>query len=65
MNFLHIYDGLTGMEKFHHGTLGSIFYRGTHGALLVYDVNSKNSIEQLSSWRDELMSKIEPDENNK
>ena len=51
------------MEKFHQGTIGSIFYRGAHGALLVYDVNSIRSIEQLESWREELMSKIEPDEN--
>lgn len=51
-----------GMEKFHQGTLGSLFYRGAHGALLVYDVNDDQSMDQLVSWRDELLNKIEPDE---
>ena len=44
---LQIWD-TAGLERFHHGTLGSAFYRGAHGAMLVYDVTNPRSIQQLA-----------------
>ena len=55
---IQIWD-TAGQERFHQGTLGSSFYRGAHGALLVYDVNNEKSIEQLAQWRAECLSHIE------
>jgi small GTP-binding protein len=57
---LQIWD-TAGLERFHHGTLGSAFYRGAHGAMLVYDVTNPRSIQQLAQWRDEAVSKIDAD----
>ena len=57
---LQIWD-TAGMERFHHGTLGNAFYRGAHGAMLVYDVTNPRSIQQLAQWRDEAVSKIDAD----
>lgn len=48
-----------GQERFHQGTIGSPFYRGAHGALLVYDVNNDKSIEQLALWRTECLSHVD------
>lgn len=48
-----------GQERFHQGTIGSPFYRGAHGALLVYDVNNDKSIEQLALWRTECLSYVD------
>jgi GTPase SAR1 family protein len=45
------------MERFHHGTLSSSFYRGSDGGLLVYDVNSPQSLDQLQLWREEILNK--------
>mmetsp|Transcript_20345 Transcript_20345/g.18484 ORF Transcript_20345/g.18484 Transcript_20345/m.18484 type:complete len:217 (+) Transcript_20345:30-680(+) len=56
---LQIWD-TAGQERFHQGSLGSSFYRGAHGALLVYDVNNEKSFEQVSQWRDEAISKVGP-----
>jgi len=42
-------------------TLGASFYRGSDGALLVYDVTNEKSTEQLSLWRDELIQRVEDD----
>ncbi len=53
---LQVWD-TAGQERFHHGTLGGSFYRGSHGALLVYDVNNDKSIEQVAQWRDECVSR--------
>lgn len=55
---LQIWD-TAGQERFHQGTIGAPFYRGANGCLLVYDVTNEKSIEQLSQWRDELVSRIE------
>jgi Ras-related protein Rab-7A len=55
---LQIWD-TAGQERFHQGSLGSSFYRGAHGALLVYDVNNAKSIEQISMWENECLSKHE------
>ena len=51
---LQIWD-TAGQERFHQGSLGNSFYRGSHGALLVYDVNNAQSIEQIVQWRDECL----------
>jgi Ras-related protein Rab-7A len=51
---LQIWD-TAGQERFHQGSLGNSFYRGAHGALLVYDVNNASSIEQVAQWRDECL----------
>lgn len=51
---LQIWD-TAGQERFHQGTIGSAFYRGASGALLVYDVNNEKSFEQLAMWRDECL----------
>jgi Ras-related protein Rab-7A len=51
-----------GQERFHQGTLGNAFYRGANGCFLAYDVSNGNSIEQLSQWRDEMISRIDKDQ---
>ncbi len=48
-----------GQERFNQGTIGSAFFRGSHGALLVYDVNNEKSIEQVEQWRDECLQRKE------
>lgn len=53
---LQIWD-TAGQERFHQGSIGSPFFRGAHGALLVYDVNDERSMEQISQWRDECISR--------
>ena len=35
-------------------------YRGSNGALLVYDSNNDSSIEQLVNWKDELFQRVDP-----
>mmetsp|Transcript_104706 Transcript_104706/g.301984 ORF Transcript_104706/g.301984 Transcript_104706/m.301984 type:complete len:136 (-) Transcript_104706:420-827(-) len=57
---LQIWD-TAGQERFHHGTLGSAFYRGADGAVLVYDVTNAKSFEQVEQWREELMQRIDSD----
>ena len=58
---LQIWD-TAGQERFHQGSLGHSFYRGAHGALLVYDVNNASSIEQIAQWRDECLHHQETDD---
>jgi len=41
-----------GQEKFH--ALGPIYYREAHGALLVYDVTSPDSLRKVRDWIKEL-----------
>jgi small GTP-binding protein len=57
---LQIWD-TAGQERFHSGSIGAQFFRGSHGALLVYDVNNEKSIEQIEMWRDECLSRKEND----
>lgn len=57
---LQIWD-TAGQERFHQGSLGSSFYKGAHGALLVYDVNNEKSIEQIAQWRDECLNHVDED----
>lgn len=49
---LQIWD-TAGQERF--GSLGTSFYRGADGLVLVYDVNNPQSINDLESWRDEFL----------
>ena len=51
---IQIWD-TAGQERFLQGSLGSSFYRGAHGALLVYDVTNESSFEQIAQWRDECL----------
>jgi len=55
---LQVWD-TAGQERFHQGSIGSSFYRGAHGAMLVYDVNNEKSIEQLSQWMTECLANVE------
>jgi len=43
------------------GTIGQSFYRGSNGCVLVYDVTNEASLEQLLSWRDEALSRVDSD----
>lgn len=51
---LQIWD-TAGSERFHQNSVGNMFYRGAHGAMLVYDVTSTSSMTQLIKWRDEIL----------
>ena len=42
----------SGQERFR--TLGSAFWRGAQGAILVYDISSRKSFEDVQSWLNEL-----------
>ncbi|GMS84088.1 hypothetical protein PENTCL1PPCAC_6263 [Pristionchus entomophagus] len=48
---LSIWD-TAGQEKYH--ALGPIYYRGSHGALLVYDVTDAKSFDKVKMWVKEL-----------
>ncbi|KAH8283250.1 hypothetical protein KR044_002899 [Drosophila immigrans] len=48
---LNIWD-TAGQEKFH--ALGPIYYRGSDGALLVYDITDQDSFQKVKSWVREL-----------
>ena len=54
---LQIWD-TAGQERFHQNSVGASFYRGAHGALLVYDVTNPLSMLQLMKWRDEITEKL-------
>ena len=61
---LQIYD-TAGQEKYHY-QLGQQFYRNADGVLLVYDLSrpSKESIDQLNRWLDEIKTKTYIADNN-
>eukprot|EP01090_Pellita_catalonica_P013714 TRINITY_DN331_c0_g2_i1.p1 TRINITY_DN331_c0_g2~~TRINITY_DN331_c0_g2_i1.p1 ORF type:complete len:213 (-),score=37.42 TRINITY_DN331_c0_g2_i1:195-833(-) len=48
---LNIWD-TAGQERFH--ALGPIYYRESHGALLVYDITDNNSFIKVKNWVKEL-----------
>ncbi|VDN03859.1 unnamed protein product [Thelazia callipaeda] len=48
---LDIWD-TAGQEKFH--ALGPIYYRSSHGALLIYDITDVHSFEKVKMWVNEL-----------
>lgn len=43
------------------GCIGNSFYREANGCILVYDVTNESSLEQLVSWRDETISRVDPE----
>ena len=45
-----------GQERFQ--SLGVAFYRGADCCVLVYDVNSSKSFENLENWRDEFLIQV-------
>uniref|UniRef100_A0A914KWZ6 Ras-related protein Rab-21 n=1 Tax=Meloidogyne incognita TaxID=6306 RepID=A0A914KWZ6_MELIC len=49
---LAIWD-TAGQERFH--ALGPIYYRDSHGALLVYDITDRRSFERVKKWVEELL----------
>lgn len=54
---LQIWD-TAGQERFQ--SLGVAFYRGADACILVHDITSEKSFEQLNSWRDEFLSQASP-----
>ncbi len=47
-----------GQERFQ--SLGVAFYRGADCCVLVYDVNSQKTFENLDNWRDEFLIQVQP-----
>lgn len=41
-----------GQERFH--ALGPIYYRGSHGAILVFDITDEESFQKVKNWVREL-----------
>ena len=41
-----------GQERYH--SIISAYYRGAHGALIIYDITKKNSFEHIDHWLDSL-----------
>jgi Ras-related protein Rab-7A len=54
---LQIWD-TAGQERFQ--SLGVAFYRGADACILVYDITSEKSFDQLSNWRDEFLQQANP-----
>jgi len=52
---LAIWD-TAGQERFH--ALGPIYYRESHGALLVYDITDNSSFVKVKNWVKELRSQL-------
>ena len=52
---LQIWD-TAGQERFQ--SLGVAFYRGADCCVLVYDVNSQKTFDNLENWRDEFLSQV-------
>lgn len=53
--FFQIWD-TAGQERFQ--SLGVAFYRGADCCVLVYDVNSMKSFENLNNWREEFLIQV-------
>jgi Ras-related protein Rab-7A len=45
-----------GQERFQ--SLGVAFYRGADCCVLVYDVNTQKTFENLDNWRDEFLIQV-------
>lgn len=54
---MQIWD-TAGQERFQ--SLGVAFYRGADCCVLVYDVNSMKTFEDLDTWRDEFLIQAQP-----
>lgn len=50
--FIEFESLISGQERFH--ALGPIYYRGSNGALLVYDVTDADSLSKVKTWVKEL-----------
>ena len=48
---LHCWDTL-GQEKFH--AISGIFFKGTSGAFLVFDLSNRESFNDLEKWNDKI-----------
>ena len=46
-----------GQERFQ--SLGVAFYRGADCCVLVYDVNSQKTFDNLDNWRDEFLIQVQ------
>eukprot|EP00884_Botryococcus_braunii_P017335 jgi/Botrbrau1/4285/Bobra.0390s0025.1 len=55
---LNIWD-TAGQERFH--SLGPIYYRDAHAALLVFDITDADSFERAKNWVKELRMMVGPD----
>jgi Ras-related protein Rab-7A len=55
--YLQIWD-TAGQERFQ--SLGVAFYRGADCCVLVYDVNSMKSFDNLNNWREEFLIQASP-----
>jgi Ras-related protein Rab-7A len=53
---LQIWD-TAGQERFQ--SLGVAFYRGADCCVLVYDVNSMKSFDNLNNWREEFLIQVQ------
>eukprot|EP01119_Soliformovum_irregulare_P008041 TRINITY_DN2079_c0_g1_i1.p1 TRINITY_DN2079_c0_g1~~TRINITY_DN2079_c0_g1_i1.p1 ORF type:complete len:199 (-),score=40.41 TRINITY_DN2079_c0_g1_i1:44-640(-) len=49
-----------GQERYH--SLAPMYYRGAQGAIIVYDVSSRESFEKAKKWVEELKEKSNPDQ---
>ena len=55
---LQLWD-TAGQEKFQ--AITSQYYRGAHGALLVYDITNQDSFNDVETWYTELRANAKPD----
>ena len=53
--YMQIWD-TAGQERFQ--SLGVAFYRGADCCVLVYDVNSMKSFDNLNNWREEFLIQV-------
>ncbi|EAN30507.2 Ras-related protein rab7 [Theileria parva strain Muguga] len=54
---LQIWD-TAGQERFQ--SLGTAFYRGADGCMLVYDTTNQKTFESIESWKSEFLIQIDP-----
>lgn len=54
---LEVWD-TAGQERYH--ALAPIYYRGTAGAIIVYDISDYDSFKKAKVWADELRSSVGP-----
>ena len=47
---------LAGQERF--DVVRSLFYRGSHAAIIVFDVSRPDSLKNLQSWQEELLKHV-------